>query len=227
MRARLVPFLAVVGAVVLVAAVGAWALLTSRAPGEVAAASPPPSVSPSASPSATPTPEPTPTLRPGEVPMAAPERVEVPDVGIDLTVRPIDPVQGRIDPPSISHAYWIEDYGRPGTDADNTVYLVGHSSLALDAAFNPLLDVAHQESVLQPGAVVRVTTAEGVLEYEVTGSRRYGKASLPGATEVWAIAPGTLQLITCFQEDGQEVADDNLVVTARLVGGFVTDEPPA
>ena len=227
MRARLVPFLAVVGAVVLVAAVGAWALLTSRAPEEVAATSPPPSVSPSASPSATPTPSPTPTLRPGEVPMAAPERVEIPDVGIDLTVRPIDPVQGRIDPPSISHAYWIEDYGRPGTDADNTVYLVGHSSLALDAAFNPLLDVAHQESVLEPGAVVRVTTAEGVLEYEVTGSRRYGKAGLPGATEVWAIAPGTLQLITCFQEDGQEVADDNLVVTARLVGGFVTDEPPA
>lgn len=223
MRARFTA-LVVAGALVVGAAVvGVVALLTARAPDDVAA----PSATRTATPTRTaaPTPTPSPTLVPADVPMAVPERVEVPDVGIDLTVRPIDPVQGRIDPPSIADAFWIEDYGLPGTDAVNTVYLVGHSSLELDAAFNPLLDVEHQQSVLEAGDTVLVTTSAGVLEYAVTGWERYGKASLPEATEVWAIAPGTLHLITCFQEDGQEVADDNLVVTARLVGGFVVDAP--
>lgn len=151
------------------------------------------------------------------VPMSAPQRVLVPKVGIDLDVRPDAPIDGVLDPPGFSDAYWIEDYGSPGTDADNTVYLAAHSSLRLDAAFNPLLDVDHQQSVLEPGDEVVVETANGRLIYQVTRTQRYEKNALPDADEVWNIEPGTLHLITCFQEEGRNRADDNLVVTAELV----------
>ena len=126
---------------------------------------------------------------------------------------------GVIDPPTIEEAYWIDDYGVPATEADNTVYVVAHSSLRDAAAFNPLLDVAHQESVLRAGDEVLLTTTAGTLRYEVVGSTRYGKKQLPAADEIWAIEPGVLHLITCFQEDGLARAEDNLVVTARLVDG--------
>ena len=218
MRARVVAFV-VAGAVALAAVVGVVLLLT-RPADDVAA---PPPASPSATRSAppTPTPSPTPSFLTAFVPMAAPERIEIPAVSLDLAVLPVDPIGGRIDPPTVEEAYWIQDYGTPGSDADNTVYLVGHSSLSLAAAFNPLLDVEHQDSVLQPGDEIRVTTANGVLRYEVTAWTRYDKNRLPGADEVWAITPGTLHLITCFQEDGQAFADDNLVVTAQFAGGLV------
>lgn len=224
MRVRLVAFV-VAGVLVVGAVVGAVLLLT-RPDDDVAA---PPSATPSATRSAppSPTPSPTPSFLPAFVAMAAPERVEIPAVELDLAVLPISPVDGRINPPTVEEAYWIQDYGRPGSDADNTVYLVGHSSLRMPAALNPLLDVEHQDSVLQPGDEVRVTTANGVLRYEVTAWTRYDKDGLPTADDVWAIAPGTLQIITCFQEDGQAFADDNLVVTAQLVEGLVPAEDGA
>lgn len=221
MRARLVAFV-VAGVVAVGAAVGAVLLLTAPDDDVVAPPAPAPSVTRSAPPS--PTPSPTPSFLPAFVAMAVPERVEIPAVDLDLAVLPISPVGGRINPPTVEEAYWIQDYGLPGSDADNTVYLVGHSSLRMAAAFNPLLDVEHQDSVLQPGDEVRVTTAGGVLRYEVTGWTRYDKDGLPTADEVWAIAPGTLQIITCFQEDGREFADDNLVVTATLVDALVPAE---
>lgn len=217
-RTRLVA--SVLAGVVVASLVGA-ALLLGGSDEPVAEPTPSATPTPTPTPTSTPTPTPTPTLLSGFVAMAVPERVEIPAVGLDLPVVPISPVDGRIDPPTVGDAYWIQEYGLPGSDADNTVYLVGHSSLRMDAALNPLLDVEHQDSVLQPGDEIRVTTANGVLRYEVTGWSRYEKASLPDADEVWAIAPGVLQIITCFQEDGLARADDNLVVTAQLVEALV------
>lgn len=208
---RRLPLLAAAG----VALAGAVAVLLLGGDPATVVATPSPVL---ATPSPDPSPSPSPTT--GEVRTAPPERVVIPAVGVDLPVLPIVPADGVIDPPTVAEAYWIRDYGLPGTDATNTVYLVAHSSLRTEAAFNPLLDVEHQESVLAPGDEVLVTTAEGVLRYEVTGSTRYGKRQLPGASEVWAIDPGVLHLITCFQEDGLATAEDNLVVTARLVAGF-------
>ncbi len=226
MRARLAAF--VVAGVLVVGAVVGVALLLTRPGEQVAAPQRPPSPSAVRTAPPSPAPSPTPSFLPAFVPMAVPERVEIPAVDLDLAVLPISPVGGRIDPPTVEEAYWIQEYGLPGSDADNTVYLVGHSSLRVPAALNPLLDVEHQDSVLQPGDEVRVTTAHGVLRYEVTAWTRYDKDGLPTADEVWAITPGTLQIITCFQEDGQAFADDNLVVTARLVEGLVpADATPA
>lgn len=220
MRRRL-PLLVTAAGAVIVVVVG-WASVTHQpdapaaAPRVTVAVSPPPTPTRTRPP--TPTPSPTPTA--GEVPVAAPQRIEIPAVGIDLEVLPITPEGGVIDPPTVGAAYWIEAYGAPGTDAANTVYMVAHSSLRMAAAFNPLLDVEHQQSVLVAGDEVRVTTSAGVLRYAVTGSTRYVKGELPQAADVWAIDPGVLQLITCFQEDGLARAQDNLVVTARLVEGY-------
>lgn len=216
---RKVPWLPVVGAAAGIAVVVAMAWLLFDRPTEpVEAAGPEVTATPF--PTRSPTPTPTPTPTPGWVGTAAPERIEIPAVGIDLPVLRIDPDGGVIDPATVEDAYWIGAYGMPGTDATSTVYVVAHSSLSVDAAFNPLLDVQHQSSVLAAGDEVLLTTSNGVLRYEVTGSTRYGKSELPGAAEVWAIEPGVLHLITCFQEDGLARADDNLVVTARLVAGY-------
>lgn len=209
----------VAAAVLVVVVVGLiwWLSRPAPAPEPVVTAT----LVPTARPTPTPTPEAEPEPEVGDVGAAPPLRVEIPRVGVDLDVLPIQPSGGVIDPPTMAEAYWIESYGAPGTDATNTVYLAAHSSLHHeDAAFNPLLDVEHQESVLAPGDEVRVTTANGVLLYEVTGSIRYGKRELPDAREVWLIEPDVLHLITCFQQDGLARAEDNLVVTARLVAGF-------
>ena len=216
---RKVPWLPAAGIlVVLAVAITMIWLLLDRPPEPVAAA--PPEVTATPAPTPTPTPTPSPTPTPGWVVAAAPERIEIPSVGIDVPVLRIDPDGGVIDPITLGDAYWIGGYGMPGTDATNTVYVVAHSSLTLDAAFNPLLDVQHQSSVLSAGDEVLLTTVNGVLSYEVTGWARYGKNQLPEAAEVWAIEPGVLRLITCFQEDGLARAIDNLVVTAHLVAGF-------
>lgn len=223
-RALLITAAAIAGASVIGSA---W--LLGHAPGApVASIS---ATAPTASPTPTPTitPTPTPTAIPGEVAASAPSRLEVPGLGIDAVVLTVSPDAGVIDPPTMTEVYWIVDYGAPGTDATNTVYLVGHSSLTVaDAVFNPLLDVASQECLLAPGDELLLTTINGVLEYEVTGCRRIPKRDLP-ASSIWNVEPGVLHLITCFQEEGTVGrAADNLVVTARIVAGYQRpgDESP-
>jgi len=155
---------------------------------------------------------------PGPVQVAAPVRVEVPSVDLAVDVVPATPDGGELDPPTLGEAYWIETYGAPGTDSDNTVYLAGHSFDRGAAAFNPLFDRDAQVALVQPGAEVVVTTAAGRLTYAVQSTHRYPKGTLADEDEVWRIVPGRLVLITCFQRNDGGASRDNLVVYADLVG---------
>lgn len=149
-------------------------------------------------------------------------RIEVPAVGVDLPVRPITPERGPLDPPTLRDAYWIEPYGVPGADADNTAYIIGHSWDEGEAAFNPLFDQENQTSEVDPGDRIVVTTDQGRFTYAVQEARRYPKDSLADADDVWRIVPGRLVLITCFQPDDGGSSTDNLVVYSHLVA---SEEP--
>ncbi len=174
---------------------------------------PPTATAPPTSPAA-------PTTPPAQaaVQVAAPTRVEVPSVDLAVDVLPVTPTGGELDPPTLTEAYWIETYGTPGTDSDNTVYLAGHSFDRGAAAFNPLFDKDAQVALVQPGAEIVVTTAAGRLTYAVESTERYPKGSLPDVDEVWNVVPGRLVLITCFQRNDGGASQDNLVVYADLVG---------
>lgn len=199
------------------------ASLTAGPPPAATAAPPPVTAAPSPTASAAPAPpEPLPTeeLQPTPEPTPTPLRsssvhLVVDEVGLDLPVLPTTPRGGVINPPTLREAYWIEPYGEPGPDADNTVYIAAHSWSGGDAAFNPLMDVADRRSAVQPGDDVEVSTPSGTTRYTVTSAERYAKGALPGASEVWEAHPGRLVLITCFQHDDGRASTENLVITAE------------
>lgn len=169
---------------------------------------------PAPTPGASATPPPAP--QEGPVQPAAPNRVEVPSVGLAVDVLPVTPDGGELDPPTLGEAYWIESYGTPGTASDNTVYLAGHSFDSGPAAFNPLFDREGQVARVVPGDRVVLTTTQGKLTYAIDSAQRYPKDELADVGEVWDIVPDRLVLITCFQRNDGSASQDNLVVVAHL-----------
>ena len=100
-------------------------------------------------------------------------------------------------------------------EATNTLYVAAHSAGRGDDGFDPLISDGNGGGTLAPGDVVEVRTPTGTVRYTVQSSHRYAKDALPGADEVWQVAPGRLVLVTCFQRaDGRE-ATENLVVVAE------------
>lgn len=152
---------------------------------------------------------------PKEVPMAEPHRLVFPGAGLDVKVL-VDrtPAGGVIKPPSYKDAYWIEAYGKPGTDADNTVYIAGHSSPDHSVVFDALLEVDGSPRDLA-GQELTLATPNGTLIYRIDGAaKRYGKNELANDPDIWKIVPGRLLLVTC----DQEIEGRNTVFFATLQG---------
>jgi len=227
--------LVLVVAVIALCAVAALALWPRADVAPVAA----PIATDTATPTPTPTPAATPTpvatatapvtvttpveppAEPAAVELTSPLLVRVPAVDIAASVVPTAFQDGTIDPPTFGEAYWIEAYGAPDPDADNTVYLVGHSWSKGDAVFNPLFDRYAQTSEVAPGDEIIVTTPDGDVTYEIERTARYPKASLGDSDsdaygDVWKVVPGRLILITCFQRDDGGASQDNFVVYATV-----------
>jgi len=170
-----------------------------------------PSVPPGSSQPATTTPA-------AQASVGAPVRVRVDAVRLDAEVVPTASVGGAFDPPSLTRAYWIEAFGAPGAESDNTVYLIGHSWDNGDAVFNPLFDRATQTSRVEPGDTVVVTTDAGEVTYEVERAERIPREEVAQEdNEVWDVVPGRLLLVTCFQNNGGGDAFDNFVVFAHVL----------
>lgn len=180
----------------------------------------PPAAAPATTPAAV-TPVADPPAEPAAVEPTSPVQVRVPAVDIAASVIPTAFQDGSIDPPTFGEAYWIEAYGAPDPEADNTVYLVGHSWSKGDAVFNPLFDRDAQTSEVAPGDEVIVTTPKGDVAYEIERTERYPKASLGDSDsdaygDVWKVVPGRLVLITCFQRNDGGASQDNFVVYATV-----------
>ncbi len=152
---------------------------------------------------------------PKSVPVAVPTRLVFPGAGLDVRVQ-VDktPPGGVIKPPSYTDVYWIEAYGKPGTNADNTVYIAGHSSPDHSVVFDALLETDGSPRDLA-GEELTLNTPSGSLVYRIDGAaRRYDKNALANDPEIWKIVPGRLLLVTC----DQEIEGRNTVFFATLQG---------
>lgn len=100
--------------------------------------------------------------------------------------------------------YWLASFGSPGAGSTDTTYIVGHSWLGRDAPFNRLSTAA------AAGDTFTVTTATGKLGYRVDSVTDYSKSTLRDS-DIWAVAPNKLVLISCHLED---TFGTNVVLTA-------------
>jgi Sortase domain len=104
-------------------------------------------------------------------------------------------------------AWWAES-GLPGTDTQETVVVAGHNYSKRDAPFKAL-------SVMQPGDVAVLETANGTLEYTVESVGPLPKGSLLGDNDLRQQVPGRLILANCDVRNG-EPTNDNFIVVAQL-----------
>jgi hypothetical protein len=143
-------------------------------------------------------------------PAAAPPRhLAYPAAGIDVVVHPLDPSaedreRQTIIPPATKDAYWLTPYGVPGAGSTKTTYIVGHSWQDQDAPFN------HLSTNSAAGDLLTVSTATGELTYRVESVTTYVKAGLKDSP-IWAVAPNTVVLISCYTDD---LWGTNVVVVA-------------
>jgi hypothetical protein len=150
------------------------------------------------------------------VPQSPPTVVEAPSIALRAAVSPYTAAEvtangGAVQPATLWTVSWWTGGGTPGSHADNTVYLYGHTWRE-PAVFNRIKE-------LEPGASVIVTTRTGRLEYVVEGIFTVAKQALADHPAVRAARPGRLVLIGCYRETGLE--DDtthNVVVAAHLAG---------
>ena len=140
-----------------------------------------------------------------------PERLVVPELGIDAPVIGIDAPDGVLLPPSDPQVLGWWRSGSPPGARHGSALITGHTVSSGGGAFDDL-------ETLEPGDDVRVRTASGVIRYEVTGVTIYRKASLAkDAQRVFSQSvPGRLVLITCEDWNGSTYLS-NAVVFAEPV----------
>jgi LPXTG-site transpeptidase (sortase) family protein len=140
--------------------------------------------------------------------------LEAPDIKLKADVTPYTPEEveanaGAVKPSSLWQVAWWTGGGTPGSHADNTVYLYGHTWKE-PAVFNDI-------KYLEKGDAVYVTTRTGRLRYVVDGSFTVPKTDLTKTPTVAAAIPGRLLLLGCYRETGrEETTTRNVVVIAHL-----------
>lgn len=152
--------------------------------------------------------------RPGSViRQADATRIAIPAIGYRAAVGQMTTdANGDVNPPTLQDTYRITNRGvAPGTKATNTVYLACHSYSRGFAPCNLVFALA------KPGQHVLLSTAAGPLDYVIQTTRLYAKnGEFKSSSEVRAVVPGRLVLVTCFQENDGSASTRNFVVFAQL-----------
>lgn len=151
-------------------------------------------------------------------------RLRVPAAGMDVAMGAVNAVDGVIDPPGFSTAYFVRNYGAhtnsEETASRGTVFVAMHScSGNARCPGNALIDIAHGTATVPVGADVYL---DG-LHYRVTGSSAVGKPQIAHDQTFWQNTPGRLVLLTCLQRPGGRTSVDNMVITAELVPDSPSD----
>jgi LPXTG-site transpeptidase (sortase) family protein len=191
-------------------------------------------------PSAVPSLTPAPTAKAVIVQAAPPTHLSVPVLGIDTAVLPytvreaahgsdgvtgkaclIDGVIRCVDPQSLSDVSWqiggiggVAFGSEPGTDAAGTVYIYGHAATGAKAVFNELGN-------LKSGDTATVTTANGLLTYQVQRSVDTAKSAFVSTPEAVDQVSGRLLLISCDHRRGVKLVNGgystgNIIVVLQL-----------
>jgi sortase (surface protein transpeptidase) len=174
--------------------------------------------------SASPPPSPTVAAPPSPVPaviaQAEPTRIAIPEIGYDVPVLQMTTAttneKGEVYPPSFEETYRITDRGdAPGTDADNTVYMICHTSRYQEAPCNVVFRGA------EPGQHILVTTPNGTLDYLIEETELYAKqgGEFLSSEKVREVVPGRLVLVTCQLDSSGAESTQDFVVFAQLVTG--------
>jgi hypothetical protein len=123
---------------------------------------------------------------------------------LSLTLSDAELESQQLVPPLTLNAYWLTPYGFPGSDSEDTTYIVGHSWDGEDAPFNRLSDEA------LTGTEFTLTTASGDIAYVVDSVITHDKDTLKDS-DIWDIVPHRVVLISCYTEDPW---GKNVVITA-------------
>jgi sortase (surface protein transpeptidase) len=136
-------------------------------------------------------------------------RLLYPGANADVAVDPLTPTAaelaaGEVDPPQTQDAYWLTNYGQPGTGSADTTFLISHRWIGGDAPFNRIGNLA------KPGDRFMLSTQIGVLNFTVSTVQTFDKATLNTAP-IWNAVPGRVVMITC---DLHDPWGKNTVITA-------------
>ncbi|WP_240720296.1 class F sortase [Pseudarthrobacter sp. NamB4] len=142
-------------------------------------------------------------------PVSSPRQLSIESAKIKVPVLPLTPTESDLAtqslvPPETLDGYWLTNYGTPGAESDNTVYITGHSWENRDSPFNRL------SSDVEVGNTVTLTTDQGTIDYVVDTVTTHNKDSLKDS-DIWNIVPNRLVLISCYTED---LWGKNVIVTA-------------
>lgn len=122
-----------------------------------------------------------------------PVRLQIPSLAVDAIVVPISAkADGTLDPPeAVQQVGWWQDGAQAGS-ARGSVVCTGHTVRAGGGVFNDLGEV-------EPGALVRVTTARGTIDYTVTEVTEVSKEDFADvAGDLFSQrVPSRLVLVTC------------------------------
>lgn len=139
-------------------------------------------------------------------------RFSAPSVGLDVPLGALNVVNGRIEPPGFTSAYWVSNLGVSIDNASSgTVFVTMHS--LRNGGVGPgnfLIDVDGQKAKIAEGSTI---TVDGV-RYTTTKSETVAAASIGQDSAIWANTPNRLVVITCMQQLQGGVSVENLVIEA-------------
>jgi hypothetical protein len=147
------------------------------------------------------------------VPAIGDDRFVVESVGLDVPLGALNAVDGVIEPPGFTSAYWVRNEGVSPADGEKgTVFVVTHSLRnGATGPGNYLIDVDRRTSKVGIGAKITVDDAT----YTVTGTQTIDKPDIAHASSIWADKPGRLVVITCLQRPEGGLSQQNVVIEAE------------
>jgi LPXTG-site transpeptidase (sortase) family protein len=149
-----------------------------------------------------------------------PELLIVPDIGLRAPIVPIEIApDGVLTPPSDVHEVgWWQRSAKPGSTTGQTL-ITGHTVHTGGGVMNELGD-------LRPGALIRIRTPRGTVDYQATKVFIYTKAELADHAEQLFGQDrqhGRLVLVTCTGWTGHDYTS-NIIVFADQLGVRVSDK---
>ena len=136
----------------------------------------------------------------------------IPSVGLHVPLGSINEVDGVMNPPNFTSAFWIRNRGVSVDNADQgTVYIVAHSIQGGRAPGNYLQD--HEQILVKAGDYVKVNDKT----YAITDVQLILKTEIGSHEELWANTPGMLVFVTCLQRNDHAASTNNLVVVGQLI----------
>jgi hypothetical protein len=135
----------------------------------------------------------------------------IPAVALHVPLGAVNDVNGEMNPPDFTAAFWIRNRGVSVDDAElGTVYVVAHSARNGVAPGNFVQVDEH--SRLQQGDSI---TVDGHT-YEYVSYEVVAQTDLASHTELWVDQPGRLVFVTCLQKSDRSAPTDNLVIIGQL-----------